>query len=251
MRIAVAGGTGVAGRATVAAIHAAGHDAVSISRASGVDLVSGAGLAHALDGVDAVIDATSIATLAAAPAIEFFTATTANLVSAAAEVGVGHIVILSIVGIDRVPYDYYAGKIAQEKMVKLGSVPFTIQRTTQFHEFAAQMFERAKIGPVHVAPVSPTQPVAVAEVASRLAALAGGTPQGNATDFAGPRIEQLSDMVRSFARASGYRGWMPSLRVPTKQMAGMRAGLSLPGPEADLGTQTFAEWLAASTSPAR
>lgn len=250
MRIVVAGGTGVAGRQTIAAVRAAGHEAVSVSRASGVDLVTGVGLAAALHGADAVIDTTSIATLSAATSIEFFTAATGNLVTAASEAGVGHLVLLSIVGIDRIPYDYYAGKIVQEKIVRASSAPWTILRATQFHEFAGQMFDRASVGPLHLAPNARTQPVAAQEVGERLASLAAHDAQGHARDLAGPQEERLSDMVRRWARAHGYRGWIPSLNVPTKQMAGMRAGLALPGPDVDLGRQTFTDWLAASADPA-
>ena len=243
MRIAVAGGTGVVGRHTVEAVRAAGHDAVVLTRSQGVDLVTARGLDAALEGVDAVVDVASIETLKATAAIEFFTAATGNLVAAAADAGVAHVVLLSIVGIDRIPYDYYAGKIAQEKVVEASRVPWTILRATQFHEFAAQMFARAKLGPLHLAPNARTQPVAAREVGARLAALAAGAPQGRARDFAGPREERLADMVRAFARSEGYRGWVPALNVPGPQMAGMRAGLALPGPDADLGDQTFTEWL--------
>lgn len=244
MRIAVAGGTGTVGRRTVDAVRAAGHEAVVLSRSHGVDLVTGRGLEPALVGADAVIDVASIETLKASAAIEFFTAATGNLASAAADAGVGHLVLLSIVGIDRIPYDYYAGKIAQEKVVEASRVPWSILRATQFHEFAGQMFDRAKVGPLHVAPNARTQPVAAQEVGERLAALAAAEPQGRVRDLAGPREEHLADMVRAFARRKGYRGWIPALNVPGPQMAGMRAGHALPGPDADLGRQTFSEWLA-------
>lgn len=245
MRIAVAGGTGTVGRHTVAAVEAAGHEPVVLSRSHGVDLVTGKGLDAALTGADAVIDVASIETLKASAAIEFFTAATGNLVTAAADAGVGHVVLLSIVGIDRIPYDYYAGKVAQEKVVEAARVPWTILRATQFHEFAGQLFERATLGPLHIAPKARTQPVAAAEVGARLAALAAADPQGRVRDLAGPREEQLADMVRAFARRQGYRGWVPALNVPGPQMAGMRAGDALPGPDADLGRQTFADWLTA------
>ncbi|WP_223626936.1 SDR family oxidoreductase [Microbacterium sp. EST19A] len=245
MKIAVAGGTGVVGRHTVDALRAAGHDAVVLTRSRGVDLVTGKGLDAALTDVDAVIDVASIETLKAAAAIEFFTAATGNLVSAAADAGVAHVVLLSIVGIDRIPYDYYAGKVAQEKVVEQSPVPWTILRATQFHEFAAQMFDRAKVGPLHLAPNARTQPVAAREVGDRLAELAAGEPQGRVRDFAGPREEQLAEMIRAYARSEGYRGSIPALNIPGPQMAGMRAGDALPGPDAVLGRQTFAEWLAA------
>ncbi len=245
MRIAVAGGTGVVGRHTVEAARNAGHDAVALSRANGVDLVSGQGLSDALAGADVVIDVASTTTLKASTAIEFFTAATGNLLAAAEGAEVGHVVLLSIVGIDRIPYDYYAGKVAQEKIVAASRVPWTILRATQFHEFAEQMFARAKVGPLHLAPRARTQPVAAREVGERLVELATGAAGGRVPDLAGPQEEQLADMIRAFARHSGYRGWVPPLDVPGPQMAGMREGKALPGPGAQLGRQTFAEWLAA------
>ncbi|MEU4016916.1 SDR family oxidoreductase [Microbacterium sp. NPDC028030] len=245
MRIAIAGGTGVVGRRTVEAVRAEGHDPVVLSRSHGVDLVTARGLAAALEGADAVIDVASIETLKASTAIEFFTAATGNLIAAAADAGVGHIVLLSIVGIDRIPYDYYAGKIAQEKLVQASPVPWTLLRATQFHEFAAQMFARAKLGPLHIAPRARTQPVAAGEVGERLAQLASGGAQGRVRDLAGPREEQLADMVRAFARRTGYRGWVPAVSVPGPQMSGMRSGKALPDRDADLGRQTFDEWLSA------
>lgn len=244
MKIAVAGGTGAVGRPTVKAVRSAGHEAVVLSRSTNVDLVSGTGLDAALEGVDAVIDVSSISTLKADAATAFFRTASGNLIAAADRAGARHVVLLSIVGIDRMPYDYYAGKVTQEKVIEASPVPWTILRATQFHEFAAQMFEGAKLGPFHIAPRARTQPIAAAEVAQRLAELAVGTPQGRAADIAGPREEALDAMVKAYAKKIGHRGWIPSLSVPTAQMKGMRAGFALPGASATLGRQTFNEWLA-------
>lgn len=243
MRIAVAGGTGTAGSATIDALRRAGHDAVALSRSTGVDLRSGDGLDAALAGVGAVVDTANVSTLSAAEATKYFTAATGNLIAAAQRAGVRHVVVLSIIGIDRIPHDYYAGKLAQERVVEASAVPWSILRATQFHEFAGQLFERAKLGPLHVAPRARVQPVAAREVGEHLAALAAGDAQGHARDFAGPREEQLDEMVRAYARREGNRGWIPSVNLPGGQMKGMRAGLALPGPDAELGRETFAEWL--------
>ncbi|MFB7892731.1 SDR family oxidoreductase [Microbacterium sp. NPDC056044] len=245
MRIAVAGGTGVVGSHVVEAVRANGHDAVVLSRGSGVDLITGSGLDAALAGVDAVVDTANVSTLKADAAVRFFETATGNLITAAERAGVRHVVLLSIVGVDRMPYDYYAGKIAQERVVEASPVPWTILRATQFHEFAAQLFAQAKVGPLHVAPRARVQPVAAREVGARLAALAAGPAQGRAADFAGPREERLDDMVKAYARHIGHGGWIPSVSLPGPQMKGMRSGLALPGPGALLGTQTFTESLAA------
>jgi uncharacterized protein YbjT (DUF2867 family) len=243
MRVAVAGGTGVVGSRVVEALRADGHDAVALSRRTGVDLTTGEGLDAAVDGVDAVVDTSNVSTLSADAAIRFFQTATGNLVAAAARAGVPHLVLLSIVGIDRMPHDYYAGKLAQERVVEASQVPWTILRATQFHEFAGQLFDRAKLGPLHLAPRARVQPIAARDVGAHLATLATGAPQGRAADLAGPREEAMDQMVKAYARRTGHRGWVPSVSLPGAQMKAMRAGLALPGSDAVLTTQTFAEWL--------
>ncbi|WP_194410606.1 SDR family oxidoreductase [Microbacterium cremeum] len=243
LTIAVAGGTGVVGSHVVAALEADGHRPVILARSTGVDLTTGAGLDAALDGVDAIVDTANVTTLSAATSVRYFEAATANLLAAAERAGVGHVVVMSIVGIDRMPHDYLAGKLAQERAVERSSVPWTIQRATQFHEFAAQLFERAKVGPLHLAPRGLSQPVAAREVGAHVARLAAGPPRGRVADLAGPREERLDEMVKAYARRTGHRGWIPSVNLPGAQLKAMRAGLGLPGPGATLGTQTFAEWL--------
>ncbi|WP_349828083.1 SDR family oxidoreductase [Brevibacterium litoralis] len=243
--VAVAGGTGVVGRATVEALRSTGHEARVLSRSTGVDLVTGAGLAEALVGVEAVVDTANKTTMGARPAIDFFAAATGNLLGASAAAGVRHAVVLSIVGIDRVPHDYYAGKVAQEAVVQASHLPWTILRAAQFHEFALQMLDRSRFGGVQFPPKGRVQPVAAAVVGERLAELALGEAQGRATDLAGPREESLEEMVRAVARDEGRRGWIPPMSLPTGMMRGLALGDVLPGEDADLRGPTFDEWLAA------
>lgn len=245
MKIAIAGGTGTVGRHTVEAVRAAGHDAVSLSRSGGVDLIAATGIDAALDGADAVIDTVNVSTLKARTAEDYFTTATGNLLAAAQRAGVAHVVVLSIVGIDRMPHDYYAGKIAQERVVEASPVPWTIVRSTQFHEFAGQLYAQARLGPLHVAPRARVQPIAAREVGAHLAEVAEGPAQGRARDLGGPREERLDEMVRAFARRAGHRGWIPSVSLPGAQMKGMRAGYALPDDGALRGRQTYAEWLIA------
>ncbi|QKJ21062.1 SDR family oxidoreductase [Microbacterium hominis] len=246
MTIAVAGGTGVVGRPTVEAVRAAGHTPVVLARSRGVDLLTGEGVDAALEGVDAVIDLSNITTLKADVATRFFETATGTLLAAAARRRVAHLVLLSIVGVDRAPYDYYAGKLAQERVVEAGAVPATILRATQFHEFSAQLFDRGRLGPLHLAPKGRVQPIAAAEVGAHLVSIAAGRPQGRATDLAGPREERLDDMVRRYAASIGYRGWVPSVPLPGRQGRALRDGTILPGPDAQRGHQTFAQWLSAT-----
>ena len=249
MRIAVAGGTGAVGRHAVAALRAAGHEPVVISRGRGVDVRSTAGLDAALEGVDAVIDALSVETLDGAESVEFFRETTQNLLAAEARAGVGHHVALSIVAIDHAPFGYYAGKVAQEELVGVGEIPWTILRAAQFHEFAAQMYDRAKVGPLRVAPRMRTQPVAAREVGDALAAIAVASPAGRVPDLAGPREESLVRMVRAYARAIGSRGWIPAVPVPGAFGRAQRDGSLLPDASATLGRETFDQWLAGLRPP--
>ena len=243
MGIAVAGGTGHVGTHVVEVARDAGHDVVVLARSRGVDVRTGAGLSSALKGVDVVIDVANVTTTSEAEAVEFFSTTTRNLLDAGTAAGVRHHVALSIVGVDRAPSGYYAGKVAQEKLVEAAAVPWTLLRATQFHEFAGQMYAQAKLGPIHFAPKARTRPIAAREVAAHLVDCAVAGPAGRATEVAGPREESLADMVRAYARAKGSRAWIPSIPLPGPFGRAMRDGSLLPGADAVLGRQTFAEWV--------
>ncbi|MDQ1130594.1 SDR family oxidoreductase [Microbacterium sp. SORGH_AS_0888] len=242
MRIAVAGGTGAVGTMAVAEARARGHEVRVLSRAAGVDLTGPEPLD--LVGTEVVVDVLSANVRSAADAIEFFTRTTGALLDAERRSGVGHHVALSIVGIDRAPYDYYAGKLAQEQAVVASGVPWTLLRATQFHEFAEQMLTRARFGPLQLAPRMRTQPVAAHEVAARLVDLAEQPPAGRVPDLAGPREEWLPRMVRACARARGRRMPIPAVSLPGPFGRAMRDGSLLAGPEAVRGAETFDAWLA-------
>jgi uncharacterized protein YbjT (DUF2867 family) len=175
MKIAVAGGTGVAGRWTVEALRARGHEAIVIARSAGSDLVTGDGLDAALAGVDAVIDATNVASSGKRASSEFFETTARTLMRAAAAADVRHIVALSIIGIDRVPYGYYQGKLRQEQVLQESPVPVSILRAAQFHEFPGQYLATLP-GPVVLVPRWRAQPVAAREVGAELARIAVGDP---------------------------------------------------------------------------
>jgi uncharacterized protein YbjT (DUF2867 family) len=246
MKVAVAGGTGVAGRYAVEALWDAGHEPVVLARSTGVDLASGAGLVEGLDGVDAVIDATNTAAQRAAIASQFFEATSRNLMQAANRSGVGHIVALSIVGIDRVPYGYYKGKLRQEEVLRQSPVPVSILRATQFHEFPGQYLEWSS-GRLVVVPKWLAQPVAAREVGALLARLAVGAPVPM-TELAGPRQERMADLLRQVLAARGERRRVLEVRVPGATGRAMAAGGGLPGPGVTLGTQTFSGWLRSQAS---
>lgn len=241
-RVAVAGGTGTVGTHVVARLQELGHEPLVLSRSRGVDLVTGAGLD--LRDVDAVVDVGNVTTLGARRSRAFFKATTRTLLAAEGRAGVRHHVALSIVGIDAAPGGYYAGKVAQERAVRAGSVPWSILRATQFHEFAAQTVARTAVGPVVLVPRMRTRPVSTRELAAALVDLALTDPVGEAGEIGGPREERLADMVRAYLAAQGRRQRVLEVRLPGAFGRAMALGDLLPGPGATLGTETFAEWLA-------
>jgi uncharacterized protein YbjT (DUF2867 family) len=244
MRFAIAGGTGMTGTQVEAVARERGHEVVLLSRGNGVDLVSGAGLHGRLDGVDAVIDVSNITTAKPDVSVSFFAGATTQLLAAERAAGVTHHLALTIVGAQAAPDGYYAGKLAQERLVERGDVPWTIQRTTQFHEYAGMMYHRTHAG-AHIAPTGRVQPVALREVAVRLVDLAEGGAVGRATDMGGPQEESLADLVRRYAHAIGHRGALPVIDMPGALGRAFRSGALLPGPDALRGTQTFSEWLVA------
>ncbi|MEO6204384.1 MAG: NAD(P)H-binding protein [Mycobacteriales bacterium] len=245
MLIAVAGGTGVAGRLVVTEAQAAGHQTRVLARSTGVDLRRGTGVAAALDGVDTAIDATNLVTLRKSASVDFFSAVARNLVDASRAAGLRHLVVLSIVGCDRVDYGYYFGKRAQEDIVLCSDVPATVLRTTQFHEFTGQLLSRAR-GPVAVIPRMRTQPVAAREAAAELVRLAVGAPLGRAPELAGPQVLDQPDLARRALAARGARRTVLPLRIPGSMGRGLAGGALLPESDGPRGTVTFDAWLAAN-----
>ncbi|MCU1527721.1 MAG: 3-beta hydroxysteroid dehydrogenase [Frondihabitans sp.] len=244
LKIAIAGGTGTVGRLVVAAAKAAGHETVVLSRTNGVDLMSGIGLADAIAGADSVIDVSGPSSQSTAESVRFFGDVTRNLLSAEQKAGVAHHVAISIIGAAAVDSNYYAGKALQERLLQERAGGWSMIRTAQFHEFAALLVQHGKVGPLQVVPTMRSQPVAAAEVADALLALATGEPQGLVPDLAGPRQELMADLVRRFLAATHQP--RPVLQVPLPGAWGraLRNGTLLPSPDAQLGHQTFDDWLA-------
>ena len=244
MRIAVAGGTGVVGAHVVDVARERGHEVVVLSRSHGVDLVAGTDLPAVLRGADAVIDVLSTQTRSARQSEAFFRATTRTLLAAERRAGVGHHLVLSIVGAAEAPHGYYAGKALQEQLVESGDVPWTILRATQFHEFARQIFGAITVGPLVLVPRMRSQPIAALEVAERLVALAEAGPARHARELGGPQERWMQQLVREYASATGDRRPILALPLPGPWGKALRDGTLLPGPDADRGRQTFEEWLA-------
>lgn len=244
MRVAVIGGTGIAGRHAVGALRRGGHDVVVVSRSRGVDVSTGKGLDDALTGVDALVDVTAVQAADAEATRQLFGTATRNLVEAERRAKVKHHVLLSIVGVDRIEGNaHYAGKRLQEAILSSSDIPFTIQRATQFHEFAGTVVGWMRQGDVATVPPLLLQPVAAADVGEVLAEVVAGGPQGRARDLAGPEPLDFIDMARRTLAARGE-----SVRLIPSWQSGLfgveAAGETmLPGPDARLGPTTFDAWL--------
>ena len=245
MRVAVVGATGRIGRLTVEVLERRGHETVGISRAQGVDVYTGEGLVSALQGVDALVDASSCGATDHDEAVEFFGRSTRNLLAAERQTGVRHHVLLTIVGLARFGGNAHAaGKRAQEELVEQGAVPWSILPATQFHDFAEMVTAwTERDGSATIAPLL-VQPVAPADVAGVLAEIATGQPQGRCPDLAGPEPQDLVDLARRTRAARGA-----SIRlIPTwSGMYGldMAGDVLLPGPDARIAPTTFEDWRAA------
>ena len=243
MRIAVAGGTGTVGQYVVEAARAAGHEAVVLSRTTGVDVRDGTGLPAALAGVDVVVDTLGPPSSRRAAAEAFFTATARQLQQAGTRAGVGHIVSLSILELEAVPgFGYFRAKLAHERAVTAGPVPATILRAAQFHEFAGQMVRRTRLGRLALVPRMESQPVAARTVAEHLLSLAQTQP-GGCRDLAGPEVHELPELARRLVAARGERVHVLGVPLPGQAGRALRDGAAVP----PLGTVTdgppFATWL--------
>jgi uncharacterized protein YbjT (DUF2867 family) len=243
MKVAVAGGTGLIGRMVVAELERTGHETVVLSRSRGVDLTTGKGLDEALSGADAIIDVSNVTTMSKKTSVAFFAAVTEHLLSAGARAGVGHVLALSIVGVDHVDFGYYLGKRRQEELLAAGPLPWTVLRATQFHEFAGQTLARVA-GPLAVVPRMLVQPVAAREVAARLVALVDQKPAGFTAPIAGPEKHDLVGAARRVLQARHERRIVVPIRIPGRTGRALASGGLLPVGDYTRGRQTFAEYLA-------
>lgn len=224
MKVVVTGGRGALGRHVMSGL----PDARAVSRSTGTDLLKGTGL-DALKADVVVHCATSFrremdmarTVLAARP---------------------GHLVYVSIVGVDQVPLSYYKQKLAAERLIIDSGVPWTILRATQFHPLLRSIFEASSRLPLMMIPDFRFQPIDPAEVATELARLAQGEPAGMVPEMGGPEVHRATDLARMFLTATGKRRKVVPLRVPGRTFAAYRAGGNLT-PQRAVGQRTFEQYL--------
>ena len=244
MKIAVAGATGRLGRHVTEVLTERGHEVVPMSRATGVDVITGAGLEEALDGVEVIVDAATGPSAEQQPATDFFVTAAHNLQRAGVGAGVREAVVVSIIGTDRFPGGYGAAKLAHEQAWRAGPIPARIVRAAQFHEFVAQLLDWGTRGEVATVPEMRTQIVAARAVAEVLADVIEASGPAGMVEVAGPREEDLVSLATALAARRGSPAKVEGVRDPYDPTGEMQAsGGLLPGPGARLVGPTFAEWL--------
>jgi uncharacterized protein YbjT (DUF2867 family) len=204
MKITVAGASGLIGTKVVELLKSQGHDVVAASRSSGVDALTGSGLADALAGAEALLDVTNSPAFEADAVMDFFTRSAGNLVEAARAAGVGHYVVLSIVGVDGLPDSgYFRAKVAQERIITGSGLPYSILRATQFTEFTNAITESLTVGDEVRVPDALIQPIPADEVALAVARAAAAKPLNGIVNIGGPMKITFEQMARDCLAREG------------------------------------------------
>jgi uncharacterized protein YbjT (DUF2867 family) len=246
MKITVIGATGLIGSKVVDLLEGDGHDVVAASRDSGADVLTGEGLADALTGADVLIDVTNSPSFDDDPVMDFFTRSSANLVAAADQSGVGHYVALSIVGVDGLPESgYMRAKVVQEKAIAESGLPYTIVRATQFDEFTTAIVGSLEAGDGVRAPDALIQPIAADDVAAEVARVAAGSPLNGVVNIGAPEKISFADLARTVLAKQGAVKTVVVDPQATYFGTPVHQNSLVTGDGAVLGTVRFADWLAA------
>jgi uncharacterized protein YbjT (DUF2867 family) len=246
MKIVIVGGSGLVGSKTAARLRQGGREVVAASPATGVDVITGAGLAESLKDAQIVMDVTNSPSFNDDEARQFFEISGRNLLAAEAAAGVGHHIALSIVGLDRILESGYArAKMAQENLVEAARIPYTIVRSTQFFEYLPAIAQASAVG--ETIPLSPAlvQPIAADDIAAVLADRALAAPANGTVEVAGPEQFSLADVVERFL--SARRDARKVIRDVHARYFGAELNdrSLLPGDAPTIGPTHFADWLRA------
>ena len=250
MKIVVIGGTGLIGSKTVARLRAKGHDVLAASPNSGVNTITGEGLAEALTGCDAVLDLANSPSFEDKAVLEFFETAGHNLLTAEARAGVKHHIALSIVGTERLPQSgYMRAKLAQERLIKASPIPYTIVHSTQFMEFLKGIADGGTAGTtVHLSPAY-VQPIASDDVADAMAEVVLGKPLNGTIEIAGPERVRLNEVVSRYLKATNDPRTVEA-DVHARYFGAELDDQSLvPGEGARIGKIGFEEWFRQSRQP--
>ncbi|MGW5788790.1 SDR family oxidoreductase [Streptomyces sp. NPDC003757] len=245
MKVVVIGGTGLIGSQVVARLGEHGHEAVPASPNTGVNTMTGEGLAEVLRGASVVVDVSNAPSFADDAVKEFFRVSTSNLLKAEAEAGVGHHVALSVVGTDRLQGSgYFQAKQAQEDMIKDSGIAYSIVHATQFFEFAKSLADSATEGDtVTVAPIK-IQPIFSGDVAAAVGRTAVGTPLNGTVEVAGPDVFRLEDFIRKGLAVRDDTRTVVTDPNGLYWGAALQESDLLPGSDARIAETHFDEWAA-------
>jgi len=245
MKIVVIGGTGLIGSKVVEKLTQQGHEAIAAAPNTGVDTITGKGLAEALAGADVVVDVSNSPSFDEQPAMDFFRTAGRNITAAEIAAGVKHHVALSVVGTDRLQDSgYFRAKLAQEQAIKASPIPWTLLHATQFFEFLRGIAAFSMLdGAVHLPPVQ-FRPMAAQDVASAIVDAALGAPANAVIEIAGPEMFTLDEPVRRVLAHDGDpRAVIADPAAPYFGVQVQDATL-VPGPDARLGPTTLDWWIA-------
>ena len=250
-RIVVIGGTGLIGSKVVSKLTEHGHDAISATPNSGVNTLTGEGLAEVLVGANTVLDVSNSPSFADDDVMNFFTTATSNTIAAAKAAGVSHYVALSVVGAERmVDSGYMRAKVAQEKLIKDSGIAYSLVHATQFFEFVKSIADSATIdGVVHLSHAL-IQPMAAEDVATAVARTTAGEPLNRTIEVAGPDRYSLDDLIRTGLAFRGDTRTVVADPDATYFGEKLTAEMLLPGPDATHFDTHFEEWLPANPAPA-
>jgi uncharacterized protein YbjT (DUF2867 family) len=244
MKLVIIGGTGLIGSKLVTGLHERGHDAVAASPDTGVNTLTGQGLAEVLQGASVIVDVSNSPSFEDAAVMEFFTTSTRNLLEVAGSAGVAHYVALSVVGTERIPDSpYLRAKNAQETLIKGGGIPYSIVRATQFFEFIKRIADEATDGTTVRLPPVLIQPMAADDVAKAVGAIAVGAPVNGTVEVAGPQQFRFDELIRQgLAARNDPREVVVD---PHARYFGAELGERslVPAGEATLGEIRLEEWL--------
>lgn len=248
MKIVIIGGTGLIGRPLVGLLRAEGHEVVAASPSTGIDALTGAGLAQALTGAAVVVDVSNAPSFEDAAALAFFRGTTTNLLEAARDAGVRHVIALSVVGTDRLQASgYFRAKLAQEQLIAGSGMPYTIVRATQFFEFLSTIADGYTRDDTVYLPGIALQPVAAADVSALLAEIATAAPAGGIIEVAGPERAPLAEFTASWLGARDDPRRISLTAERDYFGASADDHTLVPGESARIAPLRFDEWLAAQS----
>lgn len=244
MRIVVVGGSGLVGSRLVASLVAANHDALDASPSSGVNTLSGEGLAAALEGADVVVDVTNSPSFEDAAVMDFFKTSTTNVLSAEAKAATKHHIVLGVVGTDRLTQSgYFRAKLEQERLINESPIPFTIVRATQFFEFLAGIADAATTGTTVRLPPACFQPIAVDEVVRQLHDVVESVPLNAILEVGGPEPLRIDELVREFLESRKDQRVVVADTNATYFGARLSDYTLVPSAGARLSKVHFDEWL--------